>query len=212
MSRAKIEYQLSAFSGVIAAGTAANSPLFAWRCPLLLADGSTNGRGQKIRRICAKVRPITGPTAAQLVTLEARKLTAMTANFTGGTDLSDPTAPAYRVIGPDPTPRERLTGTDRASVLQAGNVRIATTGTLSSAGSPVINGFPFAWNAIREAAAATSTINTGFDMVWTPSDEASRGEKGLVLTGDTGFILRNPDALGAGLTLALYVEVAWEEQ
>src|SRR5688572_7317261 len=212
--RSNVEFQLTGLTSSAVGTTSANDVLFVWRNPLLLADGSNNPRGQKISKIAARLHTIAGPTAQQEVALALHKVTAMTANFTGGTDLSHPTTTAnkgYRVLGPDPARVGLLSGQDQKTVLQAGNVQISNA-AISSAGSPVVETFPFAWDAVTEPVTATAVVRSGVNLVWTPSAEGSDDERGLVLKPDTGFVLRTPVALGAGYSGRLFVQVFWCEQ
>src|SRR3569832_340863 len=125
---AKAEFNLSARSGLFAGSAFADSVLFAWRNPTLLVNSDANSRGRRLKMLVAKLRTVTGFPTAQEIGLSAHYVSAFgspSADYTGGTDLSDqfaasPTA-AIRRLGADigPTPKQ-------TSVLQSGNVRIAT--------------------------------------------------------------------------------------
>lgn len=208
----RAEFSLSAHSGVIAGALAANSVLFAWRCPPTLASGEPTTIGQKIKQLIVKTRTLTGfPTAQEIATgaYEVSAFGATPADYTGGTNLSDPaTAANYamRLLGPDLGPKPR-----QESVLQSGNVRIATTAGLSHAGTPTIAAFPFAHDSHWELAAAATVQQGAHDLVWTPSVEGSAEKKGLIVYPGKGFVVRNPIALGATGTIRIFVEVFWEE-
>lgn len=215
MQANKAEYSLSAFSGVIAATLAANAVIAAWRNPPTLADGSVNVKHQKIRLINAYMAIL--PTAtAQEIGVQARLISLFgsgPADFTGGTDLSNPAAPAYRLIGPDPGGRDRNpAATGPAVVLQSGNVRIATTVALTEpAGTSTKEAFPFKFNGANTS--ATPGDFTSASFAWLPSFEAIDMGKGLVLPPGTGFCIQNgPVAFGAATTARLWLEVLWSEQ
>ena len=208
---AKAEFNLSAHSGLIVGTVSANAVLFAWRNPPTKVDGSTNVAGQRLKMLTCQARTVTGFPTAQEVIIAASSVTVFgspAADYTGGTDLSDQAAgtDAVRMVGPDPGPKPR-----QQSVLQAGNVQIATTAGLSHAGTPTIKAHPFGANSWFELAAATTVQEGGCDLIWTPSPEGSDHCKGLVFLPGTGFVIRNTIALGATGTLRLFVEVFWEE-
>lgn len=207
----KAEFNLSAHSGLIAGSVSANSVLFAWRNPPTLANGDTNVVAQRVKMLCVKYRTVTGFPTAQEISLAAYYVSAFgspVADYTGGTDLSDQASgtDAIRRLGADLGPKPSQT-----SIAQSGNIRIATTGALSHAGSPTIKTHPFAWDSWFELAAATTVQEGGFDLIWTPSIEGSEKHKGLLLHVGTGFVIRNPIALGATGTARIFVEVFWEE-
>lgn len=212
---AKAEFHCSAHTGIIAASLAANSVLYAHHNPSTLADGSDNRRAQRLKMLIAKWRTITGYTAGQELSLAAYEVTDFDGeDYAGGTDLSHPTTDAnkaYRVIGPDSGLPVGRAGLDPPSVLQSGNIVIATTAGLTHGGAPVLKTHPFAWNSYSELAAAATVSKGAFDVVWTPSIEGQNNNKGLLLYPGKGFVLRNPIALGAGGTGRLFVETIWEE-
>jgi hypothetical protein len=161
--------------------------------------------------LAVKYRTVTGFPTAQEVSLAAYYVSAFgspAADYTGGTDLSDQAGgtDAIRRLGADLGPPPKQT-----SVLQSGNVRIATTAALTHGGSPTIKTHPFAWDSWFELAAASTVQEGGFDLIWTPSLEGSEKHKGLLLHPGNGFVIRNPIALGATGTGRIFVEVFWEE-
>ena len=194
-----VEFHVSGLSGVVAASLAADSVLFHFRNP------DTNTAACRLKRLVAKWRTIAGYTASQEVSMGAYYVSAFgatPADYTGGTSLGG----TIRVLGPDTGSKPR-----RTTILAAGNVSIATTAGLSHAGTPTVASQPFAYDGANELAAAATVAKGGFDLVWQPSDEAIDHRKGLVLIPGTGFIIRNPIALGAGGTGRLFVEAYWEE-
>lgn len=194
-----VEFHVSGLSGVVAASLAANSVLFHFRNP------DTNTAACRLKRVVAKWRTVTGYTASQEVSMAAAYVSAFgvaPADYTGGTSLGA----TIRTLGPDTASKPK-----RLTILADGNVSIATTAGLSHAGAPTIAAQPFAYDGANELAAAATVSKGGFDMTWQPSDEGVDNRKGLVLIPGTGFVIRNPIALGAGGTGRLFVEAYWEE-
>lgn len=192
------QFRLAATSGLIT-GLSANDVVFALRNPsssavLLVTD------------LRARWRTVAGFTAAQEMAVAAHLVSSFaTANYTGGTDLSDPSSnPAYSRR--DAGFGASLTDPSTKSSLASGNVRIATTGALSHAGAPVIQSHPFLWDGFAELAAAATVHKGRAELVYDPRDEGP-----LLLGSDAGFIIRAPIALGAGGTGRLSVEVCWAE-
>jgi hypothetical protein len=203
----KVELFLTALSGTIAAGLAADSVLFALRNPPLTADGAANSRGIRVKRLGAKWRTVLGYTGAQELSLGAYEVSvfgAAPADYGGGTDV----AGFVRVLGPDTAMRA---STAAYTVLQAGNARIATTAGLTHVGTPTVAAQPFAWAGASELAAGAAVGKGGFDLVWEPSAEGTDNRKGLVVLPGRGIVIRNPVALGAGGTGRLFVELYFEE-
>lgn len=201
----RVEFHVSGLSGVVAASLAADSVLFAFRNPPTRADGGDNFAAIRLKRLVAKWRTIAGYTASQEVSLGAFQVSAFgatPADFTGGTDLGT----SVRIFGPDTAPKPI-----QATLIQSGNIRIASTAGLSHAGTPTVAAQPFAYDGANELAAAATVAKGGFDLVFQPSDEGVDRSKGLVLIPTTGFVIRNPVALGAGGTGRLFVEAYWEE-
>ena len=211
---ARAEFNLSARSGLVAGVISADSVLFAWRNPPTLVTSETNSRAQRLKMLVLKARTVTGYPTAQEIAFSAHYVSAFgspAADYSGGTDLSDQFAAsptdAIRRLGADigPNPKQQ-------SVMQSGNVRIATTAALTAPGSaPTIKTHPFASDSWFELAAAATVQQGGCDMIWTPSPEGSDHCKGLLLQPGTGFVIRNPIALGATGSFRLWVEAFWEE-
>lgn len=194
-------FRLAATSGLITTVTAA-APIFAWRNPSPTVV-------QHITRLVVKWRTIDGYTAAQELAMATHLVSSFVgANYTGGTDLSDPASnPAYLNREVPYTTGLVYGAATYASVLVAGNVRIATTGALAHGGAPVIQAQPFIWDAFAELAAA-ATIQKGImDMAYAPLDKIT-----LPIGNDAGFVIRPPITMGAGGTGRLSVEVEWVER
>lgn len=210
MNASRPEFQLSAKSGLIAGAVSANSALFAWRNPPTKANGDTNRLVQRIKRLEVVCLTLTGFPTAQEIALEARYVSSFgtpAINYSGGTDLSDQTTTnAIRRIGPDTASNPK-----QVSVLQSGNVEIATTGALTNANTPVIATHPFFWAGNWELAAAATVQQGRFAGIWTPSLSAQEAQKGLELIPDTGFVITNPIALGSTGTVRMFVSVFFEE-
>jgi hypothetical protein len=202
-------FHMGAVSGLVAT-LAADNPVFAWRKPTgTLCD-------QYIERIRIKCMVTTPPGTAQAFALQVHKLTAMTANFSGGTDLSDP-AGANNAIQVTTLDRLRVREADqiKASILAAANVEIASTGTLTSAGAPVIKAQPF---MVVGGFANTTAIggSTEFEGEWTPALSRVMSQTPVdgcfPLLDDEGFIIRAPFAIATALVVRFAVEVDWFEQ
>lgn len=201
-------FRMSAVSGLIT-GIAQDGVVFAHRNP-------SSSVLQELVEINVKYRTVAGFTAAQEMALEGRWVTAFDtaspANFSGGTDLSDPaSSPAYihlnLPIQNNATFTTSFTDERTKSVLVSGNVRIATTAALTHGGTPVVKSQPFEWDNFSELAAA-ATVNKGFfDWRWRPSNQAE-GKIGE----NAGFVLRTPVAMGAGGTGRFKIDYVWVER
>jgi hypothetical protein len=143
-------FSLGALSGLIT-GAAADSVLFAFRVAL-------GGRHAVFTRIRLEAVVVDGFTAAQEVGLSLHWVTNFGASFTGGTDLSDPAAPAY--VCPDVAIGGGAGPVLSQAVSISGAIRIATTDALAHAGV-TRNAQPFAWTASPELAAAAG-VSKGF--------------------------------------------------
>lgn len=192
-------YRLHAVSGLVT-GLSANDVLFAFRNP----DTTLPLCVQSVR---AKWRTVAGFTAAQEMALGLHLVSSFaTANYSGGTDLSNPASnPAY--VRRDAGFGATLTEAKTKSRLVTGNVRISDTGALSHAGAPTIQAAPFVWDSYAELAAAATVHKGRFDFGFDPSDQDE-----LEVGADGGFIIRAPIAMGAGGTGRLSVEVCWFER
>lgn len=206
-------FHLGATSGVIAASLAANSVLFAFR----------NSHASKIlfvTQILVKWRTIAPYTTQQELRIALMPVTSFaSANYTGGTDLSNYTGGsavlATNAIKPRAKNRANQSLTLR-SCLETGNVRIATTAGLSHAGSPTIATHPWADEGMLEKDASEDPAGGAIDIGWEVNPfECSAGmvdyEGGWPLPPENGFVITNPIALGAGGTGRLTVEMDWIE-
>jgi hypothetical protein len=203
MSRSKPVFHLAARSGLIAAATSADTVLFAWRNPSATAY-------QFLHKLEILAETVTGFSAAFENALDVLDVSSFAgANYTGGTDLSHPTTAAnhaYSRISVDALSRPK-----QETVLDTGNVRIATTTGLSHAGSPVIASHPFAFGAVGELATGAAVAKGAQRILW----EAAVVDDVRVpraLLPDAGFIIRNPVALAAAGTLRIWVSVLWSEK
>lgn len=193
-------YRLAAVSGLIT-GVSADGVLFAFRNP------TSSGKPLHLLDVRARARTIAGFTAAQELALGAHFVSSfVAANYSGGTDLSNPASnPAYVLEGASLDAATSYTVTRSESVLATGNVRIAGTDALTHAGSPVIRSQPFAYDAYADLAAAATVQKGRLDLGYAPELSQPLGE-------DAGFIVKAPIALGAGGTVRLFVEVRWFER
>lgn len=205
-------FHLGAVSGLIT-GVSANGAIFAFR----------NAHASKqffVTQLLVKWRTTTGFTAAQEVRCSVLPVTSFaSANYTGGTDLSNYTGGsavlATNAIKPRAKNRGNQTLTLR-SALESGNVRIATTGALSHGGAPTIATHPWADEGVTELAAGAGTPTGGFDIGWEVNPfECSAGmvdyEGGWPIPPENGFIITLPIAMGAAGVGRLTVEMDWIE-
>jgi hypothetical protein len=196
-------FRLHAVSGLIA-GAGAAGVGFALRNPS--ADKSL-----RLLHLSAKARTIAGFTAAQELALAAHLVTSFaSANYSGGTDLSNPaSAPAYRNVALPLGAAYSFTTPRTKSVLTTGCARISDTSALTHGGAPTIQAAPLAWDAFSELATG-ATIPTGRADLEVPIDRDFEGY--LELPQDSGVIVRFPVALGAGGTVRLAVTAIWAER
>jgi hypothetical protein len=203
MSRSQPVFHLAAKSGLIAAATAANSVLFAWRNPSTTAV-------QYLHRLEVRAQTVTGFSAAFENALEALDVSSFDeANYSGGTDLSHPTTAAnkaYRRISID-----GLLKPVAETILESGNVRIATTTGLTHGGSPVIASHPFAYSSVGELVTGDAVPRGQSVLLWEqPVVQDVRVPRAL-LPG-AGFVVRNPVATAAGGTVRLFVSAVFSEK
>ena len=202
----KAEFNVTGVSGVVAVGLAANAVMFACRVPTTLANGDTNTRGMRLKRLLCRWRTITGFTVAQETSAGAFEVSAFgspAADYTGGTELTA----TIRKYGPDPGPKPAQT-----SFFQTGNIRILSTTGLAHAGTPTLATQPFAYDGASELDAGTVAAKGQYTITFAPSGEGSDANKGLIFLPGTGFVIRNLVLLGAGGTGRVFVDLVWAEQ
>lgn len=196
-------FRLSAKSGLIT-GVTSDAVVFAHRNP-------SSSVVQELVEINLKYRTVAGFTAAQEMSLEGRWVTAFgspAANYTGGTDLSNPASnPAFVNLNVPLGANYSYNDPRTKSVLASGNVRIADTGALSHGGSPTIKSQPFAWDNFSELASAATVHKGFFDWHWRPSNE-NEGK----LAENAGFVVRAPIAMGSGGTGRFQIDYVWIER
>jgi hypothetical protein len=168
-------------SGTIAAGLAANSPVFSLRY--------TGSGVAVIRRVSVSVAELTG-SAGGLASLQMFSARAFTASDSAGT--------AGTLTGNNGKLRTSLATTG------VGSIQIATTGTLT-AGTRTLDTDPMA----GLVASLTTTANTGLlnqSVLYEPS---KAGDYPLELANNEGFVIQM--TVPATGTEVLQVRVDWEE-
>lgn len=205
-------FHLGAVSGLIT-GVSANGVIFAFR----------NSHAQKqmfVTQMLVKWRTTTGFTAQQEVRLSVLPVTSFaSANYTGGTDLSDYTGGSAVTATNAIKPRAKNRADQRTvlrSALETGNVRIATTGALNHGGAPTIATHPWMDEGTTELAAGDGVPTSIIDIGWEVNPfECSAGmvdyEGGWPIPSENGFIITLPIAMGAGGVGRLTVEMDWIE-
>lgn len=205
-------FHLGAISGSIA-GVSANGVIFAFR----------NSHASKtifVTQILAKWRTNDAFTAEQEVRLSIKPVTSFaSANYTGGTDLSNYTGGsavlATNAIKPRAKNRSNQSLVLR-SALETGDIRIADTGALSHGGAPTIATHPWAEESVLELAAGAAISGGAIDVGWEVCPFESAGgmvdyEGGWHIPSENGFVITLPIALGAGGSGRLIVELDWIE-
>lgn len=180
-------YVASFYTGVIAAGLAANQELFQWRWV------SAAGLICLIRDIRISAAVSTTAFAAGVpATLELRLARSWSVQGTGGTGITFGTHDGKK-------------RTDHASTAIAANdVRIATTAGLG-AGTKTLDGLAAATVASQPGTAIATFIN---DMsIWARKQDNNYP---ILLETQEGFVIRDVEVPGTG-TWKLAVTVEWEE-
>lgn len=199
-------FHLGAVSGLIT-GTSAGNPVFAWR-------NAHASKFQFVSRLLVRWSTTTAFGTPQEMRLDVLPVTAFaSANYTGGTDLSNYTGGSAVLATNAIKPRSKNRNDQRVvlrSCLDTGNVRIATTGTLSHAGSPTIATHPWM------SAGATVLAAPSFESEWVaPQFEVGAGmvdfEGCMPLPPENGFVIVTPIAMGATGVGRMTVEVDWLE-
>lgn len=203
MSKHVPVFHLAAKSGLIAAATAADSVLFAFRNP-------SSTVAMFLHALEVEGRVVTGFSAAFENALEAREVSSFdNANYAGGTDLSHPTTAANHAY--TRIDRDVLLKPPQQTVLASGNVQIASTTGLTHGGSPVIASHPFAWDAAGELVTAVAVPRGQVGFAWR-APEVNLERVPRYIPPGYGFVLRNPVQLGAGGDMRLFVSMIWSEQ
>jgi hypothetical protein len=179
-------YHLSATTGIIAVGIAANGIIgaFRWTHATKLA---------LIRRIRVNATTITAPTTAQSWGVNAVVGRSYSASHTGGTALTL-------------TGNEFKKRTSHAST-QAGDIRIATTAALGG-GTVTADAIPFMSKLMWELVGAATVQRNNLDV---EREFTAAGEFPLVLAQNEGILIRNSVLTGATMTYTAVVEIEWLE-
>lgn len=179
------QYSLSEFSG-LTTGIAALGELFQLRW--------TDATNLLILRYL-KVRwaTITGFTAAQECGLVANKVSAWSADGSGGTTITPSVS--------------NTTNRNSYPVSKIGSMRISTTGALT-AGTKTFAGNGFATGMRKTMAAAATVQDTDFELEF---DSAKGNVAPIILAQNEGIVVRNVIAQGAGGTARIAVTLYWEE-
>lgn len=203
-------FHLSAKSGLITVENAA-AVFFAFR-------NSHASKHLFVSALTVKWRTITGFTAEQEICMEVVPATFGSANYAGGTDLSNYTGGsavlATNAIKPRSKNRSNQ-GLALRSALETGNIMIASDTTLTNA-SATLATHPWCADSCLELATSTTVQRGIIDIFWeAPGFESGAGmvdfEGCMQLKNEEGFVVRSPIALGAGGTGRLFVEVDWLE-
>lgn len=192
-------FHLSAASGIIAAA-GAGTVLFAWH------NDATNV--QHIQRMRARFNAVV-PAALEFAIELA--LAAFGDDYTDGSDLSDPaTAANYAVRNRNLDKLRVLASAWRpTSTLASGNVRIASTASLTAGASPpTVDAHAF--SRAGDLYVAAGPIQPVLDLLW-QSPTLGSPDGSIPLEQDRGFVVRVPIAMGATLTGRLAVEIDWLE-
>lgn len=196
-------FRLSAVSGLVT-GVSANGVVFALRNP-------SSEKALRLLYLAIKARTVAGFTGAQELAVAAHLVTSFdAANYSGGTDLTNPaSAPGYVNVNLPIRSDYSYTTPRTKSVLTTGCGRIADTGALTHGGSPVIQAQPFAWNAFSELATGAAVPKGGCDLIYACDRD---GDQQLDFGSDAGFIVKVPIALGAGGTVRFHVDALFAER
>lgn len=150
-----------------------------------------------IRRIEVAHLVTTGYTAAQEVGFYIKRGTAWSVAPTGGTGLTLT------------SPFGKLDTNTAATILTAGDVRIATTGALTD-GTVTLDTHLLASDATW-ALAATAGGSIGWDIINFDDAPMDTRYKGLLLRNNEGFVIKNTVAQGAAGVGRWFVNVVWDE-
>lgn len=202
-------FHLGAVSGLIT-GTSANAVIFAFR-------NSHASKMMFVTQILAKWRTTTPFGSVQELRISLLPVTSFaSANYTGGTDLSNYTGGSPVLATNAIKPRAKDRNNQRLvlrSALETGNVRIATTGALSHAGSPTIATHPWADEGTYEiGSGGAGSIDLGWEACPFESAAGTVDYEGCwPLPSENGFVITLPIAMGAAGVGRLTVEMDWIE-
>lgn len=208
-------FHLCAVTGLVAT-SGANGALLAVRLPL------NAPRRVYFERVRLRAMMTTPPTATQEFALQMHEVSAMTANPTGGTDLSDLTGAgaanyAIRATYRD-VQRTRISDQIPTSVFAAGNIMVATTTALTVTGAaraqPFLRGHDIA-RLPADIAAGAPWMNLFAE--WSPQIARSEYTDPIggclpIVVDDTGLVVSTPVAIGAALVVRACVELEWLEE
>lgn len=181
-------YRVAEFSGLmttIAAKTATAGHVFAWRW--------TSTNLALLRYLKVRYSVITGFTAAQELGFDVAIARGYTASHTAGTALSFAASAAKK----------------RSSMPSSlvGDARIATAAALT-AGTHTLDPHPIVISGTRTLAAAATV--PGYDFEET-LDLTNSGDHPYVFAQNEGLVVRNNILMGAGGTVRMHVQMAWDE-
>lgn len=179
------QYTLSEFTG-LTTGIAANGEVFQVRW-----TDATNL--MVLRYLKIRWATVTGFTAAQECALSASKVSAWSADGSGGTTITPSVS--------------NTTNRNSYPVSKIGSMRIATTGALT-AGTKTIAANPFLTMMRKTMAAAATVQDTDFEAEFRSSEG---NVSPIILAQNEGIVVRNVIAMGAAGTARLAITLYWEE-
>lgn len=169
-----------------------------------------------IQRFRFTLEPIANTSAAGNLTLEMALQDTFTADYTGGTDVSDRTGAGASNYAITARVRDalRVTQADQipVSVIGAGDVRIASTGALGGGGggTPRTQPWSHIGQTLSNAAAQLPLVLDWSAPGHFPNQEHPQ-QGCIILQPDAGFVVRIPVNATAGVTLQFSAEVDWLE-
>lgn len=182
-------YRIGAASGLItgvAAGTASAGHIFA-------ARWNNVSKLALVTYFRARWSTIAGFTAAQEVGLDLYVARSYTSNHTGGTGLT--------LTGNNAKKRSSYATTNFA------DMRISTTGALTNVAT-TLDSQPIAYGSVSELATGAAIPKLSLQIEFGLNDTSMHP---LILSQDTGLVLRNTILMGAGGTARVAIEMEWME-
>lgn len=186
-------YRMAAFSGLmatIAAGTGSAGHVFAFRW-------SDATRLCLVRLLKINYTVVTGFTAAQELSFDAFVARGYTADHGGGTALT---------LGGNNQKKRTSMGT--SLVTTAASARIASATALTGS-SFTLDANPILVGAGKTLAAAATVQDIAFSELMDMTDGGA--EHPIVLAQNEGIVVRNGILMGAGGTVRMGIQFAWEE-